>query len=728
MSEKKLLSLCMVVKNAQDSLSACLSSVKKHVDEIIIVDIGSSDDTVKIAAENGAQIFNYHWNNDFSRARNFAVQHATSDWILNLDAQHVFVMDKSFDLKKTLQNSENYGYIIPEEITSKNMHNSQMERVLLFRNNPAFKFNGVIFEQVDESILNYTDKNWVSEPIAVLNECALIKSASGSNSESDQINAEILEQAIKNDPDNYYHYFMLLLMLQNLKKPEDFKDVLLRAVYRIEQNEPVLNESIVGIWGLFGDWVIEDNNSDKLEQFYTNARLFSKQIRCNDIRLVWPYVKVSIIQKRYDDAINDLKRCIQNGIAPKHISLNDSERIAPVYQLLKLINSKQSAEDLISFLSGMDELLANTSLTKTDVLNYIRSTDPILYNDLLIDESKADNSEGRPGQDEKALLSLCMIIKNEAVSLERCLKSVAGVVDEIIIVDTGSTDASLEIAEKYGAKIIRREWNDDFSEARNSALQNAAGTWILHLDADEELASVSANILRDNLKKSSADALNIVLRNYQPDNDMVEYMDEPQIRLFRNKSGYRYVNRVHEQIVDSIAADGGTFSDLDIMINHYGYKSNNLKRAERNLPILNKEIKENPDNGYILFKLGETYKALKQWDKAADYLRQALKSNSKNVNNEIKELIYLRLGQIELGRNNFNAARDYARASLRINSKSAIAKYILAISLMYGGKMEDAIRIFLELKATQKMHKLDLSELDKLLSVIEENINPEILN
>ncbi|MCB0281078.1 MAG: glycosyltransferase [Calditrichae bacterium] len=728
MSEKKLISLCLVVKNAQDCLSACLSSVKKHVDEIIIVDIGSTDDTLKIAAEHGAQVFNYHWNNDFSRARNFAAQQASAKWILNLDAQHVLVVDNGFDLRRTLINSENYGYIIPEEITTGNKNNSRLERVLLFRNYAEFKFNGVIYEQVDESILSYTDKNWVVEPIAVLHDCALIKTAIDDFSESEQVNAEILEKAITNDPDNYYHYFMLLLLLQNLKKTEEFKDILLRAVYRIEQNQPALNESIVGIWGLFGDWVIEDNNSDKLEQFYTNARLFSKQIRCNDIRLVWPYVKVSIIQKRYDDAISDLKRCIQNGIAPKHVTLSDNERIAPVYQLLKLINSTQSAEDLINFLSGMDHFLSGTGLSKNEVLKYIRSNDPVLYNDLILEESAPDESERHSAQNEKQLLSLCMIVKNEAANLERCLKSVKSVVDEIILVDTGSTDSSLEIAEKHGAKILHVEWKDDFSEARNAALQQAKGDWILHLDADEELANSSTNILRDSLKKSKADALNIVLRNYQPENDMVEYMDEPQIRLFRNKPEYRYVNRVHEQIVNSIAGNGGAFSELDIVINHYGYRSNNQKRAERNLPILNKEIKENPDNGYILFKLGETYKALKQWDKAADYLLQALKSTSKNINNEIKELIYLRLGQIELGRNNFNAARDYARASLRINSKSALAKYILAISLMYSGKMEDAIRIFLELKATQNIHKLDLSELDKLLSVIEENINPEILN
>src|SRR5690348_3827247 len=84
-------------------------------------------------------------------------------------------------------------------------------------------------------------------------------------------------------------------------------------------------------------------------------------------------------------------------------------------------------------------------------------------------------------------ISLCMIVKNEEKYLERCLKSVEGVVDEIIIVDTGSTDQTTEIAEKFGAKILRYQWNDDFSSARNYSLKNAKCDWILILDADEEL-------------------------------------------------------------------------------------------------------------------------------------------------------------------------------------------------------------------------------------------------
>lgn len=729
MPDNSTISVCLIVKNEQKNLAACLNSVKEIADEFIIVDTGSEDKTLEIAAEFGAKIFNYQWNNDFSEARNFAIQQAACDWILNLDATHRFKASDEDNLNSVLSKSGHYGYIIHEHVHHNGKNDVNLDRLLLFRNFLGFRFNGVIFEQVDESILNYTTKHWIKEPIGIMQAFYLEKHSEREAGAVDVRNRSILKDAIQKEPDNYYHYFMLLLTLRNLAKNDEYKDILLKAVYRIEQKNPELNESIVGIWGLFGDWVIDGDNTEKLEKFYKNAAVINKQTRWNDIRLVWPYVKVSIMQKKYDRAINDLTRCIENGLVPAHITLTRIERITPVYQLIKLINHTQNAIEFMQFIQGLDSLLNKAGILKDEVISFIRKNDSLLYSELTLDQSLYnDNSADNQILPANPFISLCMIIKNEEVNLEKCLNSVRDVVDEIIIVDTGSTDNGKEIAQKFNAKILSKAWKDDFSDARNAALEAASGEWILQLDADEELTQPSAHILRDLLMNNPADAFNITVRNYQPETDMVEFMDDPQVRIFRNNKKHRYENRVHEQIIPSIARAGGRFSELNIIINHYGYKNNNRQRAERNLPILSKEIKENPDNGYILFKLGETYKALKQWDKAADYLRQALKSSSKNIDNEIKELIYLRLGQIELGRSNFKAALEYAQGCLRFNSKSAMAKYILAIAMMYEGQIQDAMRIFLELKATQKLHKLDLSELDNLLAAINEIKNPEILN
>ena len=95
-----------------------------------------------------------------------------------------------------------------------------------------------------------------------------------------------------------------------------------------------------------------------------------------------------------------------------------------------------------------------------------------------------------------------MIVKNEERFLRNCLESAKGVVDEIVIVDTGSTDGTLAIAREYGAKIIEHAWNDDFSEARNVSLQHATGTWALWLDADEEIAPDSGAHFREAIART----------------------------------------------------------------------------------------------------------------------------------------------------------------------------------------------------------------------------------
>src|SRR3989304_7047785 len=108
-------------------------------------------------------------------------------------------------------------------------------------------------------------------------------------------------------------------------------------------------------------------------------------------------------------------------------------------------------------------------------------------------------------------LSLCMIVKNEEQFLGQCLDSVQDIVDEMIIVDTGSTDSTVEIARRYGAQIFHHPWQGSFSEARNYGLQYATGDWILQMDADEELEKADIPILKKVLRSDLYDAIFVAL-------------------------------------------------------------------------------------------------------------------------------------------------------------------------------------------------------------------------
>jgi glycosyltransferase involved in cell wall biosynthesis len=177
-------------------------------------------------------------------------------------------------------------------------------------------------------------------------------------------------------------------------------------------------------------------------------------------------------------------------------------------------------------------------------------------------------------------LSLCMIVKNEALHLERCLRSVAGVVDELIVVDTGSTDGTLAIAEAGRAKVFSYRWQNDFALARNFSLEQATGEWILHLDADEELEPETRAQVKSLIGQTGADGIVMTQRSFTAGSDLVGYSDLRITRLFRNRPEFRYEQAIHEQIRPAIERHGGRVAPSNLIIWHYGYAQGTAQGQE----------------------------------------------------------------------------------------------------------------------------------------------------
>lgn len=292
------------------------------------------------------------------------------------------------------------------------------------------------------------------------------------------------------------------------------------------------------------------------------------------------------------------------------------------------------------------------------------------------------------------LISLCMIVKNEEHNLGRALESVREVVDQIVIVDTGSTDLTIPIARQHGADIYSMDWRNDFSAARNESILNADCEWILVLDADEEIAPESRRMIRKTLAQSDAEGIGVVVRNFAPSGNLVRYSDDVQIRFFRNRPEYRYEQAVHNQISPSIMRAGGKISDLTWIVNHYGYMNNPRKKTERSLNLIQRELSNDPQNLYLLFKLGEAYKAMGYESLAKDTLLQVLQGNYQTLPMEILSTICMRLAQIELSEDHYNEAEKWSRESLKISDDNPVAMYVLAVASVYQGKVEAACRYF----------------------------------
>jgi tetratricopeptide (TPR) repeat protein len=224
-------------------------------------------------------------------------------------------------------------------------------------------------------------------------------------------------------------------------------------------------------------------------------------------------------------------------------------------------------------------------------------------------------------------VSLCMIVKNEEANLAACLDTSADLVDEIVVVDTGSIDRTKEVAGRYGARVHDFAWVDDFAAARNESLRHATAKWIFWLDADDRIDEVNRPRLRDLLAALPDENIAYLmtclgLREASPGQNSAA----DHVRLFRNHPQIRWQYRVHEQILPAVERQGGRACLADVTIHHLGYQDPALVRGklERNLRLLQMDHADHPPDPDVLFNLGRTLLRLEMVTEAIPVLRQAV--------------------------------------------------------------------------------------------------------
>ncbi len=225
-------------------------------------------------------------------------------------------------------------------------------------------------------------------------------------------------------------------------------------------------------------------------------------------------------------------------------------------------------------------------------------------------------------------LSVCLIARNEQANIARAIRSVQHVADEVVLADTGSTDDTVEIAKKLGARVELFPWCDDFAAARNHALDRARGEWILWLDADEELLDRSVAVLRRCIADHNALAWYVQRQDLADPDDLSRFTVMWQMRLFRNRPDLRFVGRCHPHFAPHeaqvAAAADKTALGSEVMLRHFGYFAElRPAKLERSARLLAMELADRPGQFYYQIELAGTYRLLEDERASAAYEQAA---------------------------------------------------------------------------------------------------------
>jgi glycosyltransferase involved in cell wall biosynthesis len=316
-----------------------------------------------------------------------------------------------------------------------------------------------------------------------------------------------------------------------------------------------------------------------------------------------------------------------------------------------------------------------------------------------------------------------MIVKDEAEWLEKSIASVRSVVDEIIVVDTGSTDGTPGIAERLGAKVFHYKWDDNFSNARNFAISHATGEWILSLDADETIAEKDLTAVKSLARNRHFDGFSFIIRNYTDNEFLANFVPRGDdgyresegfrgydltrlVRMFRN-SGILFEREIHEVVEHSIRRRGGKILKVNIAVHHFGALKGEREKSQKYGGLSEARLRANPDDPKSNFDLGYFYFQKGEHEKAIGHYRKAMELKPDYVD------AYFGLAEVYASQGRYGEAADVNRRILGISPDNPSAYYNLGelfMGLKRYSEAEEAYAKALELNSPQRERILEVLE------------------
>ena len=556
------LSLCMIAKDEAHFLDRCLASVAGLVDEIVLVDTGSSDDTVEVARWYGARTLSYSWNNDFSAARNFGLAAATGEWILVLDCDEVLAGSDRDAIATLLQPRAPDAF----RLTTRNYTNESNRagwtactgeyrqeekeytgwfpttKIRLWRNRAAVRFEGVVHELVENSILAQG---------GVIGDCMVPVHHVGyaEKERADDLYVGAGEAKVRANPDDLQGHYELAIAYRNAGRLAD-------ALKSVQRAAGAGKEVSSGVY------------LDRELVLLVEADILDRLGRADEALSAYRSVIEEFPQSH--QALNNL-----GSLLERHGSLDDAQKC---YELaLVQAPDNQTVADNLRRIAAKIE---------------------------------------RPNR-----LSVCIIARDEEKVLPRCLDSVAGIADEIVVVDTGSIDETVAIARRYNAVVGDFPWCDDFAAARNAALDMATGDWILCLDADEFLDSENGQKVARAKSLKPDRALSCILENVGAGVSSFR-----QLKMFPNDPAIRFERPIHETVLPSLRRLNVPTATTDVRVSHTGYDDPKVEAAktDRYLTAMLDWHRGHPEDDDLAFRIGYTYFARGLNDQAQAYFQSVV--------------------------------------------------------------------------------------------------------
>ena len=572
------ISACYIVKDEAEELRCSICSLRTAVDEIVLVSTAGNARVAELAAAVGARLYDYAWQDDFAAARNHALAQATGDVIIFLDADEYFFHPEGLrtSIEDIIREHPNFDILmIPlcNFITKGSLRDALYMRSPRIFRRVGIHYVGMIHEQLMrdddmERVLVYADERLSAGHTGYLAE---------RGEEKIRRNIALLERDASLHGRSPLHAFYLADCYFGLK---DFARVL------------ALSREV-----LHGDAAFIGEESKVYHQMIESMRALhysdEEMLLLADEALArYPVLPDFYGQRgmilcglvRYEEAAKSLQKALARYDAGGARTENSS-----------FFNDAVAAM-VASRLEGIYRHLGNAKQAE-------------------FWGGRARTYRGEDVENEqktKLHITACYIVRDDAVHLRKSIESLCGQVDEFIVGDTGSRDDSAGVAAALGSAVCSVPWTDDFAAARNAVLARATGDWIIFIDADEYFSEETRAHIRAVIEQADGSGSEVLLvpwRNIDEESGEI-LLDSYAPRIFRRRTGRRYVGRIHEELRD---ADGTiplscVVAPTLLTLVHTGYsKALTQTKGARNLRLLLDEVQHSEHPERCWRYLAETY-------------------------------------------------------------------------------------------------------------------------